>query len=137
MPKNTISGRVFLKGTDRGIPGVIVAVHDRDPGTVAEEPEGLTGNGHLGDRLGAVITNASGDFTLAFEDEEFRVRNPEERRPDLQLSILAPEEPGATPESRILFTSNESRPDAGCTEQYLIRLPRDVLEKAGITIPAQ
>ena len=88
MPMNTISGRVFLRGTSAGIPGVIVVVQNRSGRPVPAETEAAADRVGVGDRLGSVITDATGSFTLSFEDDEFRVRDPDERRPDLQLSVL-------------------------------------------------
>jgi len=145
MPTNVISGRVVLKETGIGVPDLLVVIHDLDPGTVPEEATGTSrGRGGiapaavqpgLGDRLGSRLTDTAGAFTFSFEDEEFQIRNANEKRPDLHLVVLAPEEPGAEPQSRILYTSSELRRDAGRTEQYLIRLPGDVLTRAGVPIP--
>jgi hypothetical protein len=87
------------------------------------------------DRLGSQLTDKAGAFSFSFEDEEFRIRNVKEKRPDLSLVVLAPEEPGADRQSRVLFTSAEIRQDAGRTEEYLIRLPADALERVGVPIP--
>lgn len=49
------------------------------------------------------------------------------------MYVLAPEEAGNDP--RILFTSVALRENAGRTEQYLIRLTAEQLEKAGVPLP--
>lgn len=155
---NKISGRVILKETGLGIPDLLVVIHDVDPGTTPEEtlPAGGASSGTrtarttsargaaaaaassragIGDRLGSRLTSPTGAFDFEYEDEEFQIRNAEERRPDLLLLVVAPEEPGIDEESRVLFTSRDIRQNAGRTEQYLIRIPGDVLKKAGVPLP--
>ncbi len=143
---NHISGRVILKETGIGIPDLLVVIHDIDPGTTPEEsivtPAAPTGTAplsipvtSLGDRLGSRLTAADGTFEFSYEDLEFQVRNPDERRPDLLLLVLAPEEPGVTEAKRILYVSPEICQNAGRTEQRLIRLPGDTLTRAGVPLP--
>lgn len=130
---NTIRGWVIVKESDLGIPRLLVEILDRDPNTTGEEP-GRSGDD--GDRLGCVVTNtADGSFELRYDNTEFQVRNAE-RRPDLVLRVLAPEEPGKTLESRVLYTSTEVRQNAGLIEHYVIRLPTDQLLKHGIPLPS-
>jgi hypothetical protein len=141
MPVNVISGRVVLKETGVGLPDLLIVIHDLDPGSPPEDtqvsPEGRDRARHygLGDRLGSRLTDKAGNFHFSFEDDEFQIRNAKERRPDLQLVVLAPEEPGADPQSRVLYSSSDIRMDAGRTEQYLIRLPGDALSRAGVSLP--
>ena len=73
---------------------------------------------------------------MTYEDAEYRIRNETEKRPDLFLIVLAPEEPGKDLDSRILFTSTAFRQNAGRTEQVLIRLTTEQLEKAGVSAPS-
>lgn len=145
---NKISGRVVLKETNVGIPDLLVVIHDVDPGTSPEESLPAAGassglataraaasNVGLGDRLGSRLTNTAGAFEFEYEDEEFRYRNAEEKRPDLLLMVVAPEEPGIDEASRVLYTSRDIRQGAGRTEQYLIRIPGEVLKKTGVPLP--
>ncbi|HEX2871775.1 MAG TPA: hypothetical protein VHP33_10970 [Polyangiaceae bacterium] len=143
MATNVINGKIIVKETGVGIRDLIVVIHDLDPGTLSEDAapprdrvSPAADVGGLGDRLGSRLTDANGLFNFSFEDGEFQLRNPKERRPDLQLSVLAPEEPGLDPAKRLLFTSKDVRFDAGRVEEYLIRLPRDLLLKAGIEVPS-
>lgn len=153
---NKISGRVVLKETGLGIPDLLVVIHDVDPGTSPEESLPATGassgtarartpnvaraaasnaDKSLGDRLGSRLTSTTGAFDFEYEDAEFKIRNAEEKRPDLLLLVVAPEEPGADEAARVLYTSRDIRQNAGRTEQYLIRIPGDVLKKAGVPLP--
>lgn len=147
----TISGRVTVKESDRGLRGLLVVLYDVDPdtrpeeviapvampagvapATVAPPPDGLAG----GDRLACVPTGDNGEWTVTLDDADFRVRNQAERRPDLLLYVLAPEEPGRSFESRVLYVSNTIRQNASRFEEYRICLPTDYLVKAGITPPS-
>jgi hypothetical protein len=153
---NKISGRVVLKETGLGIPDLLVVIHDADPGTTAEDTPpagGPAGGGGpsrsrsrataapaashagLGDRLGSRLTASTGAFEFEYEDAEFQLRNASEKRPDLLLVVVAPEEPGVDEASRVLYTSRAIRQNAGRIEQYLIRIPGDVLKKAGVPLP--
>src|SRR5262249_38073336 len=97
---NTISGRVILKESGAGIPDLLVVLYDKDPGTKSEDalreaPPPIVGHtaNDNGDRIGSVLTGSDGRFKLIFEDAEFQIRNAQERRPDLLIKVLAPEEP--------------------------------------------
>jgi len=143
---NKVSGRIVLKESGIGIPDLLVSVFDIDPKTQPEEiiatlngvnntPVATAGQEFPVDRIGSVLTNTNGIFELTYEDDEFRIRNDKEKRPDLFLIVMAPEEPGKDLNSRILFTSTAFRQNAGRTEQYLIQLTSEQLVKAGIPLP--
>ena len=55
-----------------------------------EDPVLKTPREIAGDRLGSVLTDEKGEFTLQYEDAAFQ-RNDQEVRPDLVLFVLAPE----------------------------------------------
>ena len=120
-------------------------VFDVDPRTRAEEiiPGTTTDNSTIvvtqaqppGDRIGSVLTGADGSFELSYEDTDYRVRNPQEQRPDLMLLLMVPEEVGGNSRTNILFRSPAIRQGAGRTEQYLIRLTTEQLTKAAIPQP--
>ena len=140
---NRLSGRVVLKETGIGIPDLQVVAYDADPGTVAQDDGRATGpnparaalDTAIGDRIGSRLTGVGGAFSFEYDDVEVQLRNPAEQRPDLMLSVLAPEEPDLDEAKRTLYTSARICRDAGRTEQVLIRLPSDVLTKAGISLP--
>ena len=160
---NRVSGQVVLKESGVGIPDLLVVFYDVDPQTQPEEfiagadspiagaesPIAAAGfavapDDHGGaDRLGAVLTSKgdnssnAGSFELTYDDSEFQVRNAQERRPDLLVQVLAPEGPGQTLESRVLYVSTRVRQNAGKTEQYIIRIPGAALEEAGIPVPSE
>jgi len=143
---NKISGKIVLKESGIGIPDLLVSIIDIDPKTQPEEiiasfvdgnnaPIAATGQGFPGDRIGSVLTNTNGTFELAYEDDEFKIRNENEKRPDLFLIVQAPEESGRDFKSRILFTSIAFRQNAGRTEQFLIWLTTEQLKNADIPLP--
>ncbi len=145
MSLNRISGRVIVRETAVGIPDLLVILHDVDPGTVPEEnlgtaaPIGIAptaaANTGVGDRIGSRLTDGNGRFEISYEDDEFRIRNPDEKRPDLWLVVAGPEESGANTATRVLFSATEIRQNAGRNEEYLIRVSVDALTKAGIPVP--
>ena len=145
---NKISGKIVLKESGLGIPDLLVVIYDFDPRTQPEEtmaetsagssfpPSATTQEQVSGDRLGSVLTDKAGKFELAYKDSEFQIRNQEEKRPDLLLAVLAPEEIGRDLNSRILYSSTSIRQNAGRLETYLIRLTQEQLKEAGISIPS-
>lgn len=146
---NKIVGKISHKETGLGIPDLLVVIYDVDPDTRPEEllNEFNPSNGNtlsnaqlplsFGDRITSEATDAEGRFVCEYRDEEFRVRNESEKRPDLLLMVLAPEETGQAPNSRILHISLAIRQNAARKETYLIKLNSRQLESAGIPIPKE
>ena len=142
MGMNEIHGKVLIKETGSGVPDLLIVVYDLDPRIETEKVlRGITDNKSLdiwkkikGDRLASVLTDENGKFELQYEDSQFQVRD-RERRPDIALFVVAPEDPSTGPCPRILHVSYGTRRNAGRIEHYVIKLPREVLRKAGISIP--
>lgn len=145
---NSIVGRVVLGQTDLGIPNLLAVLYDVDPGTRPEEILAGFANastihnplnvlGGLGDRLFSTLTGPDGSFRVNFADNEFRIRNEEEKRPDLLLLVFAPEAPGKTLSDLIMFVSPEVRQNAGRLESYFIQLTEQQLRKAGVPAPTR
>ncbi len=155
---NKITGKITLTSSNIGIPNLLVVVYDVDLGTLSEESiiklfvEGkelisqplkilndnkkpIDGFDGLGDRIGSVLTDNNGQFSIEYEDEEFRIRNKGERRPDLLVLVYAPEINGKLVNDNLLFISPEIRQNAGKKESYFIQLLEGQLIKAGVTIP--
>lgn len=139
---NIVSGRVTLAGTSTGIPDVLVVLYDLDPATKPEETftsgaaiDGGLDLNSLGDRIGSVLTGSAGEFSLSYDDSEFRVRNASEKRPDLQLFVLAPERPGKSTQELVLYGATDVRQNAGRVESYFVELTPEILKKAGVPIP--
>ena len=72
---------------------------------------------------------------MTYDDSGFQITDPKARRPDLYINVLAPEEPGLKPEDLLLYSNVAPRVNAGVTEQYIIRLGGDQLEKFSIATP--
>ena len=142
---NKIYGRITVKETRVGIPDLLVIVFDIDPKTKSEEVITRTCITGLntreqefpGDRIGSVLTDENGAFELNYDDSEFQIRNPKEKRPDLFIMVIPPEEPGKDMKNQTLYSDNLVRQNAGRSEQYLIRLKSEQLKKAGIPIPIE
>lgn len=144
---NSISGKIVVRESGLGIPNLVVVAYDVDPSSEATEEVApgsagphpaivaLHGPGSLADRIGSAITDEDGAFELTYADDAFKVGDAHERRPDILLMVLAPEDAVAAPDSGVLFTSRTVREDAGRTEQFVIRLPTQQLELAGVLSP--
>ena len=141
----------MLKESGVGIPDLLVVFYDVDPQTRPEEviagaESPIAAAGFAGfavapddqggaDRLGAILTSndhnssKAGSFELTYDDSEFQVRNAQERRPDLLVQVLAPEAPGQTLESRVLYVSTGSaakrREDGAIHHPYSKRRARE------------
>ena len=140
---NRVSGKVLLKETGVGIPDLLVVIYDLDPGTRPEEEFGGDPDGvipsppHLGDRLGSILTAADGSWSLEYQDREFRILNQNEKRPDLQLMVLGPEDADSNEPAIVLFSSKITRVNSGRLEAAVIRIASDQLAKAKIKVPVQ
>jgi hypothetical protein len=136
-----ISGYVLLNETNSGIPNLMVTAYDSEK-SIREimgdrtNMEGLSLR-DLGKRIGSVLTDPDGGFTLDGEDLEFQGN---ESRPDLLIIIFAPEDVQdlnapypLPPEERILYISTVPREDAGAEEAFVIRLLREQLDHFHLT----
>ncbi|MER5326964.1 hypothetical protein [Streptosporangium roseum] len=133
-----IAGRTVLEGAGIGIPDLLVVLHDVDHANASGDSIALAvtddqNERPSGARLGSVLTDANGAFELVYEDGDMAAQIAAERR-DLLLSVLAPEGPDQDPNARVLFVSPR-RPEAGCTEHWIIRLPGAQLEAAKVPLP--
>lgn len=143
---NQATGKVMLKETKAGIPNLLVEVYNFALGTRPEEilPGGVAPDrstaaaAHtlaLGDRLGSTLTGVGGQFSLTYDDEDFRRRNPQEKRPDLLLMVRAPEDMSAADKNNTLHVSKDIRQNAGVSEAYIIYIPSSKLAAAGVPAP--
>jgi hypothetical protein len=137
---NTIQGKVTVKGSGAGVQDLLIVFYDYDPGTRPEEETGLGTDGNRalpdGDRLGSVLTQKDGSFSISYDDSLFQNRNPQEKRPDLLIMVQAPDEPGKPGELNTLYRSQIVRGGAGPIESYMIQLDEELLAKAGIRLPS-
>jgi hypothetical protein len=146
---NKLSGKVVVRESGLGIPDLLIVVYDLDPECNIDEifssKKSLSGKDFWGrfkgDRIGSVLTSSSGGFELTYEDSEFQVQDPE-KRPDLILLVMAPEEPQsktqctpAPPQHLMLYCSNIPRVKAGRSETYLIRISTEQLDEHSIHYP--
>lgn len=148
--KNRIVGRVVAKDTRLGLADLIVVLYDLDPGEAQGALKSLddvaayrsTAAGFWaqyfpGDRLGSVLTNRDGRFSLEYGDDEFQISNTE-KRPDLTLIVLAPDEASGTtyfglhPLQRFLHLTLVPRLNAGRTESFVIALNAGLLDRHGL-----
>lgn len=112
-----------------------------------EDPALRTPLSIAGDRIGSVITNNRGEFSLTYDDAAFQV-NDQEIRPDLVLYVLAPEysekivnpnnqeEFVPVPEHlRVLHFSLFPRRNAGRLESFIVKLTSEQLERKKVAVP--
>jgi hypothetical protein len=131
---NTISGSVVSKETNLGIRDVLVVIYEVDSNAKPDEIIRVSApSSRKASRLGSVRTDANGNFLLTYEDKDFRRRNADEKRPNILLTVIPPEEK-ADGNVRPLFIS-PIRKIAGRAEEYLIELPDQKLQEAGIPLP--
>jgi len=139
---NKIVGKVVVKETGVGAKDLLIVVYDLDPKMHPEEVSKMCGSDRnfdiwekiLGNRLGSILTDENGKFELEYEDSEFQIQD-KERRPDIVLFVVAPEDPTIKPCPKILHVSCGTRWNAGRIENYVIKLPLSLLTKSGVTIP--
>lgn len=139
---NKVSGRILLGETGTGIRDLLVTVYDVDVNAVPggnTHANWITDIGTLwnqlkGDRLGSVITDANGTFTLEYDGDAGRSNN-DRKGPDLLLFVTGPENSGSHSCAPMLHVSCGIREGAAPSEQYLIKLTDEQLQKAGISLP--
>lgn len=122
--------------SDMGVEGPLISDDDQvepqpvDPATVLQNitleqvlrRDARTWLDFPGDRLGSVLTDRQGEFTLRYADEDFRLGETE-RRPDLVLIVLGPDHSkGVSVISRLLHYSYVPRNNAGRIESYIIHI---------------
>jgi hypothetical protein len=83
------------------------------------------------------VTDENGAFSVSIDDVGLQTSTGAGARGDLQLTVLAPEEPGVPPEALVLYSSTVPRQNAAATEQYVIRLTTAQLQKAEIPLPSE
>lgn len=166
---NKVSGRIQKLGTEVGIRNVMVVLYDVDISGIDDSNASIRG-GHesgvdnvyinflyggkdteedplirgqpRGDRLGSVVTNSDGRFSLQFDDEAFRIDD-KEQRPDLLLVVVAPDRPlGKTDETafptgtpeiqRLLHISLFPARNIGREEEFIIQISEKTLERQNI-----
>ena len=137
---NTIGGRAILKESGAGIPDLLIVLYHASsaPSLAPAAPFITVAASHppAANRLGSVLTESDGSFTLDYDDSVF-TSNASGTGLDLHLSVLAPDEVGITPEAQVLYSATAPRLNAGRTESYLIRLTTAQLQKAGIPLPSE
>lgn len=91
-------------------------------------------------RLGSVITDAAGRFSIQFDDDLFKVRDSDDRevRPDIVLVVLAPDVASETGvglplAERLLYSPRSVQFTSGRVESFVIRVPEDRLTQLGVT----
>jgi hypothetical protein len=136
-----ICGYVLVKETNSGVPNLVVTAYDCEKSIEAMIADRREKNGasleKLGKRIGSVLTDQDGKFTLESNELEFQGN---ESRPDLLILILAPEDiqdPESPfpllPEQRVLYVSTVPRTDAGAEEAFFIRLLQKQLDRFHIS----
>jgi hypothetical protein len=130
---NTVSGRVVVKESGVGVPDLLVVLFSLAP----DVPTKPAQNGAATDFRVSVVTNGDGAFEVTYDDADLGLVTPPETRPNLQINVLAPEEPGVAPESQLLYSSAVPREHAGRTENYIVWLTAAQLQKAGISGPSE
>ncbi len=136
-------GYILVKETNVGIPHVVVVAHDvRDVVDVSSDKRSRLSIQQFGRRLGSVLTDRNGRFSLTTDDLEFQGN---EARPNLLVAVFAPEDiqnidnpMPLSPEERLLFVSNRPRSEAGAEEAFVIRILQAQLDRfhISLTIPA-
>jgi len=168
---NRVSGQIRNATTKVGIRDVIVAFYDLDIdkatqdfstledtsisaferyiallylGSDSEEDEILRGRQPRGDKLGSVVTDQAGRFSIGFDDAAFQ-RSDEEQRPDLVLIVSAPDRtlsensleafPVGTPElQRLLHISFTPARNIGRQEEFIIDISPSLLERQNVEL---
>jgi hypothetical protein len=143
-----ITCKILHKESGLGIPDLIVVLMDVDTlpdvdeskqkakASASRPDNGNNTPGQIGDRLGSALTDTEGKASFEVDMTDINTGTKTlEKKPDLMLLVLTPEEPGVDFVSRILFISKEIRMNAGSKEAYLVKLESKLLESKGVAVP--
>ncbi|WP_237060291.1 hypothetical protein [Microbulbifer sediminum] len=151
MSQFEFSGRLIESETGRGIPDLQVVLYDLDSAQHNLSPYKNLSSGESayvtsadfwqkisGQRIGSLITNPRGFFKFSFAEDVFA--RADARTPaDLLFLVFAPERSredsvySDSPAQRLIHLSLDIRLDGGPVEQALIKIPREKLQKYGVT----
>jgi hypothetical protein len=84
--------------------------------------------------LGSQLTDSEGAFAIEYDDALLQT-GAALRRPTISVSVMAPEGPGGSDTSRILYESPTPRVNASPSEEFVIAVPTATLTAAGIPFP--
>ena len=127
---SSVQGKVFDSISKQGIEGLLVTVYH-----VTKTVEGVRAsaatslNGSL--RLGSVVTDSGGGFALSYERDEIPMLTAGKTRPrpNLLITISAPDDEKGGSADKVIFTSNPPRMDAGQVESFHIAISQTSLDK--------
>ncbi|MBL7840573.1 MAG: hypothetical protein JNJ75_10565 [Cyclobacteriaceae bacterium] len=138
----TLTGKIVVRETLKGIPNLIVRALDLDlPASdlkVNSQAPDLTLDQKLPfDSIGSVLTDRDGSFVLTFDQSDFTA-TAAEIAPDIMLIIEAPEDvsvDGRQQSSTVLYQSKSIRLKAGKNEAFYIRFAESILKEKGLADP--
>jgi len=132
---NKVLGRVVVRGTDVGIPHLLVTIYDASPSSSAARsaPTSQREVESRWVRLGSVITDDRGSF--AFAGDGLERDSSAGNRSELVLVVSSPEEEAASGDEPQASIATSSRHNAGSVESFLISVDEGALAKAGIPPP--
>ncbi|MGG6461310.1 hypothetical protein [Solilutibacter silvestris] len=137
-----VQGRVVVAESGSGIADLVVCIFD--PGSsLSTLPTHANTTAFAGnERLGSILTDAEGRFSLDFDEARFAPAGGKASRPDLMLCILGPDRPasakqanGLDYEHRLLFRTSTAIANAADIESFVIQIDQAQLERAGIRLP--
>ena len=154
---NIVSGKVLHKESGVGIADLLIDLFNLDTWTDPEgggavrEPTGrapeslsslrdpssliggdITNLYKAGKRVGSASTNSAGEFFIQMTACDINPPRTNERKPDLVMLVLAPDEPGHNLNKRLLHFSQDVRFNACSSEAYIIRLSTKLLTEKEI-----
>jgi hypothetical protein len=127
-----VLGRVVLRGSDVGLPHLLVTVFDASSSATSSSAPDATGrsNEKPWTRLGSVITGDQGHFTFSASDQT-RTRT----GPDIAVVVSAAEQTSTSNDRTAASLATVVRQTAGESESFLIAINDADLAKAGISPP--
>lgn len=130
----SVRGLVTDAVTRRGIVGLLVTAYD----VRLDDPSGGCGRAlaallATAGRLGSVLTNDDGSFVLEYTKEDI-VPLGTKLRPDLLLTLSAPDDDASSSSEKVIWHSDPPRMNAGRTEQFNVALSRETLRKFGLDV---
>lgn len=128
----SVQGRVFNATTKAGIGGLLVTVHDVNPGAERTGAAELAVLLKQATRVGSVLTDENGAFVLNYDRQDIDAMRSEKRRLDLLVVVSAPDDENGSLKN-VIYYSNPPRANAGREENFNIGISHETLKKFGLS----
>jgi hypothetical protein len=128
----SVQGRIFDATTKNGISGLHITIYDVNKPAERAEAADLQALLKYASRVGSVLSDETGGFTLSYDYDDIVALRGEKKRLDLFVVVSAPDDENGAQE-KVLYYSNPVRFNAGRVEHFNIGISHEMLQKFGLS----